>query len=286
MPRKETQPLSQKKDKDQYSMNALSVSSRQRAHQLNGVSLMLHRAKGADRRAKHKALTKLKNSGHYKQSTPEEKKMMEQDVEHEVQDRRDSEGISAASIEGNILCEMAKERDLKRKEERQQLESAAEQKLQLPYIPRTETRHTLAERLEERTRLRLRKIVRRQEWIFSRKGHEMLARAEDPNPDTTMKEFRMQVLEPTELLEEEFHEGCDEPLPGEELFLEVKQIEVGETTVLDDDIISLEDSDGDEDDEYGNEEADEDDEEAYVYATQKHGVFLDLANQNPGHTPL
>lgn len=260
MRRKGTAPLSPKKNEHEYSTHTSTTTARNRIRMLQGVDLILHRAKAADRKAKFKALAKLRASEHYTDMSLEEKKTAEQEVEFRVKQQRDGQGISLQSIEGNIMREMAEKELVGKQNSIRQLEYAIEQKHQKLSTPIISTKTTLAQKLAERTRQRLRRVIRKHEWIIAKDGPDWLKSAEDPDPNMAMKKFKLQALEPEELLGG-FHNQFDESLPGDDLFIDSLELDMEE---IDEEIISINDEENEDENEnedgsgYEDEDGDED----------------------------
>jgi hypothetical protein len=96
--RKGGDPFSSVKSPEQYSTNAATASARRRRQEYTPDELLLHRARVADRKAKHKALTKLRASAAYKAANAGRRSAMEKETIAELEDSRMAEGISANAV--------------------------------------------------------------------------------------------------------------------------------------------------------------------------------------------
>src|SRR5579862_5393896 len=91
-------PISEKKSLDSYFTNTAIAGARKCQQELSANKLMLFWAKGANRKARHKALKKLCALAEYGVATAENRELMEKQVVTELEDSRAIDGISAAVV--------------------------------------------------------------------------------------------------------------------------------------------------------------------------------------------
>ncbi|KAI9857947.1 MAG: hypothetical protein M1813_007916 [Trichoglossum hirsutum] len=91
-------PIREGKARDSYFDNPRTVVAWLHVGELTGEELKLHRARGADRKARHKALKKLRESTRYKDATAEDKEAMELQTIDDLEEQRSEAGISASVL--------------------------------------------------------------------------------------------------------------------------------------------------------------------------------------------
>ena len=251
--RKGEMPIRYSKNDDEYSSNPLTEATRKRTQSLVGDELALHRAKAADRKAKHKALTKLRESDHYKLADTTAKEQMEESVALEVEDSRNEAGISASSME----AEMRKKIKKAKEELQESMKECLEERSHDDSAPTAVSqlgKPTLEGGIVDRYRQHMITAIKRQEWQIFRDLQEGGASKAE------VDEFLGQVIDPEYVLKEVIDERPIGQIVGD-LMLDLTMGEsIDDPDQADDDIIDLDD---DEDIKYNddNDESNKNDED-------------------------